>query len=93
MADRVQILTKCRRSAAEQRQIIASMKVFEKLPEKRRLAIRELVAEIARDAAEGRALWDAAVRGLSSTTVNHRTGVSVQRILAMKAEFYERCPL
>ena len=87
------ILARCKREAAVQRYVRASMKIYAKLPESRRIAIRELVADIAKTPAEGRALWDAAIRGISSTIVSSRTGVSVARVLALEAEFYDRCPL
>ena len=90
---RFQVMRGCRRTPSEQRYIWAAMEVFARLPEERRAAARELVAEIARSPVEGRALFDVAVRGIVPQAVSARTGVSVQRLYRMREEFYDRLPL
>ena len=90
---RFQVLRKCRRTPSEQLYIWAAMKVFTRLPEERRAEIRKLVSRIARTPEEGRALFDAAVRGMLPVEVQMRTGVSIERIYRMREEFYDRIPL
>ena len=80
----------CRRSGSEQRYIWSVLEIWNTLPESRREEIRSLIAQLSATPAEGRALYDVLVRRLSPQTVNFRTGVSVQRIYALRRQFYER---
>ena len=80
----------CHRTAAEQRYIWATLRIWQRLPPARREAIRSLIGRIARTPAEGRALYDVAVRASPPTTVSGRTGVPILRIYELRREFYER---
>ena len=49
--------------------------------------------ELAAAGAEGRALYDVAVRGYAPAAASRRTGVSLARIYELRRAFYERCEL
>ncbi len=83
----------CGRSTGEQRCIWAAMQVWRRLPEERRERVRALIGRIAVNGAEGRALYDVAVRGYAPAAASRRTGVSLARVYELRRAFYERCEL
>ena len=83
----------CRRSEAEQRYIWALLEIWNALPAGRREEIRTLIGQLAETSAEGRALFDVAVRHISIRAVNARTGVSVPRLYDLRRQFYDRVRL
>lgn len=83
----------CRRSREEQRYIWAVLELWNRLPQRRREEIRELIGSVADTPLEGRALYDVLVRGAAPQAVGSRTGVSVGRLYAMRCAAYERFPI
>ena len=80
----------CRRSAEEQRYIWATLQIWQRLPYARRESIRSLIARVAQTPEEGRALYDVMVRAAAPSSVSRRTKVPLQRIYALRRDFYER---
>jgi len=83
-------LTRCRRTAAEQQYIWATMRVWNKLPPRRREEVRELIGQIARTPEEGRTLYDMVVRDATPQSVYLRIGVPLRRVYELRREFYEQ---
>lgn len=81
-------IERCHRSAAEQRYIWATLRLWKQLPEPRRARIRRLIERVARTPEEGRALFDVAVRGVPPQAESERTGVPLLRIYELRRELY-----
>ena len=80
----------CKRSVKEQRYIWAALEIWNKLPEKRRAELRELIGNIADSAAESRALFEVLVKEKTPEEVSGKMLVPVGRVYDMKREFYDR---
>ncbi len=80
----------CRRSREEQRYIWSALEIWNRLPERRREEMRELIGGVSGSPLESRALYDVLVRGCAPQAVSSRTGVPVTRLYAMRRDFFER---
>ena len=80
----------CKRSVKEQRYIWAALEIWNKLPEKRRAELRELIGEIADSPEESRALFEVLVKEKTPEEVSGKMLVPVGRVYDMKREFYDR---
>lgn len=80
----------CKRSVKEQRYIWAALEIWNKLPEKRRAELRELIGNIADSAEESRALFEVLVKEKTPEEVSGKMLVPVGRVYDMKREFYDR---
>ena len=90
---RFQVIRNCRRTGPEQRYIWAGMEIFSRLPPERKEEIRALVDSLCETPEEGRALFTMLTRGVSPSVMNQRTGVSLERLYAMRRAFFDRLPL
>ena len=77
----------CGRPAAEQRYILAMLRVFAQLPPERREAVRALIACLAETPEEGRALLAAFEAAAGAA------GVSPRKLSRLRKKFLEQMPL
>ena len=78
----------CSRPAAEQRYILAMLRVFAQLPPERREAVRALIAP-----EEGRALFGVLVQQKTLEAAAGAAGVSPRKLSRLRKKFLEQMPL
>lgn len=79
----------CGRPAAEQRYILAMLRVFAQLPPERREAVRALITCLAETPEEGRALFGVLVQQKTLEAA----GVSPRKLSRLRKKFLEQMPL
>ena len=89
----VAILVSCGRPAAEQRYILAMLRVFAQLPPERREAVRALIACLAETPEEGRALFGVLVQQKTLEAAAGAAGVSPRKLSRLRKKFLEQMPL
>ena len=83
----------CGRPAAEQRYILAMLRVFAQLPPERREAVRALIACLAETPEEGRALFGVLVQQKTLEAAAGAAGVSPRKLSRLRKKFLEQMPL
>ena len=83
----------CGRPAAEQRYILAMLRVFAQLPPERREAVRALIACLAETPEEGRALFGVLVQQKTLEAAAGAAGVSPRKLSRLRNKLLEQMPL
>ena len=83
----------CGRPAAEQRYILAMLRVFAQLPPERREAVRARIACLAETPEEGRALFGVLVQQKTLEAAAGAAGVSPRKLSRLRKKFLEQMPL
>lgn len=83
----------CGRPSAEQRYILAMLRVFAQLPPERREAVRALIACLAETPEEGRALFGVLVQQKTLEAAAGAAGVSPRKLSRLRKRFLEQMPL
>ena len=83
----------CGRPSAEQRYILAMLRVFAQLPPERRETVRETIARVAATPEEGMALFRMLVQKKTLAATAEATGISSRRLSQLRQDFFAYMPL
>ena len=83
----------CRRTAAEERYIQATLDVFAQLPPERKEAVRAVIARTARTSEEGMALFRILVQHKTLSATAAATNIPVRRLSQLRKAFFALMPL